>query len=137
MSRLKFKCFLITVFLVVKAAGSLFPAIKAGLKGRNCHIRIQAGKTGHTFSVENSRLIFSSSNPPTSVLDWEEPGTALAAMTSGYDGDMIKAARDNQVRIHGEAVEIFWFFSILKEIRDILTGLPGKKSGRKTGKKRV
>jgi len=124
MTKLKLKTLLLTLALVIKYSQCRYPAIKERFKGENRAIKIQAGRTEKTFTIKSGRFHLSTvrKSACTSGLIWTDAGTALSVMTSGYDGDMIKAFQNNQAHIQGDALEIFWFFSTLKEIKDELSG---------------
>jgi|GEM_PF-5216289 len=124
MTRLKLKFLLLALAVALKFSQSRYPGIRERFKGKNRTIKIKAGKTEKTYTIRNGRFHLTAFREPacTSGLIWTDPGTALAVMTSGYDGDMMKAFQNNQARIQGDAMEIFWFFSTLKEIKDGLSG---------------
>lgn len=118
MDPLKFRALLFMLSLILRWGLFRHPDLRARRAETDTIIRIQAQGVGRTFALVRGRL---SRKPhaPVAVLDWTHASKAVAVMTSGYDGEMMKAFQNEEVSIQGNAREIFAFFSIIKEIKDL------------------
>lgn len=87
-------------------------------KERSIQIRTENNRISRTYRFKKDRNKLSSN--PDAALIWAEPSMAFIAMTSGYDGDVFSAFQSGNAFIEGDAEQIIWFFSMVREAKDIL-----------------
>ena len=125
LNAIRFSLFLLGISLMIRYVSFRNKAVKARLnmKDRTVGIRTTDQKAARTFSFKNGKIKSSGRVLPQTdaALIWSDAGLAFSAMASGYDGNIFRAFQQGNALIEGDAEDIFWFFSTLREVKDFFT----------------